>query len=238
MQDIIDAHTHTIVSGHAYNSMKEMALSAAAKGVQLLGITEHAPAMPGTCHEMYFYNLEVVDRHAYGVELLLGAELNILDFSGKIDLSEKALSRIDFAIASLHEQCIVPGSMAENTAAVLGAISNPYVSIIAHPDDGAFPLDYQAIVLAAKEHNVLIELNNSSLKPNGHRRNARENDKIILGLCQKYGVSIIVDSDAHVETDVGNHQYAWELLHALNFPEALVVNSSVEKFKQFLQKKS
>lgn len=238
MQDIIDAHTHTIVSGHAYSTIKEMALSAAAKGIQLLGITEHAPAMPGTCHEMYFYNLEVIDRHAYGVELLLGAELNILDSRGTIDLSEKALNRIDFAIASLHEQCIAPGSMAENTAAVIGAIKNPYVNIIAHPDDGAFPLDYQAIVLAAKESHVLIELNNSSLKPNSHRLNAKENDKIILGLCQKYGVSIIVDSDAHVDTGVGNHQYAWELIHALNFPEELVVNSSIEKFKKFLQKKS
>ena len=49
-----DLHTHTIASGHAYSTIKEMAHSAAQKGLKLLGITEHAPKMPGTCHDFYF----------------------------------------------------------------------------------------------------------------------------------------------------------------------------------------
>ena len=47
---VLDLHTHTIVSGHAYSTLREMAKAASDKGLELLGITEHAPKMPGTCH--------------------------------------------------------------------------------------------------------------------------------------------------------------------------------------------
>lgn len=43
----IDTHTHTLASGHAYNTMNEMAKAAADKGLKGLAITEHAPEMPG-----------------------------------------------------------------------------------------------------------------------------------------------------------------------------------------------
>ena len=45
----LDVHTHTIVSGHAYSTMQEMAREAAERGLKILGITEHAPGIPGTC---------------------------------------------------------------------------------------------------------------------------------------------------------------------------------------------
>lgn len=236
MKDVLDTHTHTTASGHAYSTLKEMALSAADKGLELLGITEHAPSMPGTCHEFYFGNLKAVDRHAYGVELVLGAELNIIDYTGTVDLSEDKLEKIDYAIASMHDQCIAPGTLAQNTAAIIGAIKNPYVNIIGHPDDGYYTLDYEAIVLAAKEHHVLLEINNSSLRPDSHRINAWENDTKMLKFCKQHGVCIVMNSDAHFETAVGTHQYSQELLTKVQFPESLVVNTSVEKFKSFLRK--
>ena len=52
-----DLHTHTIASGHAYNTIQEMAMAAKEKGICLLGITEHSMTMPGTCSEIYFQNL-------------------------------------------------------------------------------------------------------------------------------------------------------------------------------------
>ena len=73
MNYVLDVHTHTIASGHAYNTMREMAKAAADKGLELLGITEHAMAMPGTCHEYYLQNLKMVEREMYGTELLLGS---------------------------------------------------------------------------------------------------------------------------------------------------------------------
>ena len=59
-QILLDVHTHTIASGHAFSSLQEMVHAAAEKGLQILGITEHAPAIPGTCTPIYFRNLHVV----------------------------------------------------------------------------------------------------------------------------------------------------------------------------------
>ena len=47
MTDIIDIHTHTLASVHAYSTIREMAAAAKAKGLALLGISDHAPALPG-----------------------------------------------------------------------------------------------------------------------------------------------------------------------------------------------
>ena len=52
-----DLHTHTIASGHAKNTIKEMVESARSRGLKLYGITDHGVTMPGTCNEEYFSNL-------------------------------------------------------------------------------------------------------------------------------------------------------------------------------------
>ena len=43
----LDMHTHTLASGHAYSTIREMAHAASMTGLDILGITEHAPKMPG-----------------------------------------------------------------------------------------------------------------------------------------------------------------------------------------------
>ena len=235
IRDVLDTHTHTIVSGHAYSTIRENAEAARQKGLKALGITEHAPSMPGSCHEFYFINFKVIPREAYGVRLFMGVELNIVDYDGTVDLSEYYLKRMDIVIASLHGPCIKPGTMEENTRAVLKAMENPYVNIIAHPDDANYPLDYEKVVLGAKKNHVLLELNNSSLKPGGARGDfARDLDIQMLKLCMEHEVPIAMGSDAHVDADVGNHDRAIALLEELNFPEHLVVNRSVEALEEFL----
>ena len=94
-ETVMDLHTHTIASGHAYNTLREMAKAAADRGLEILGITEHAPMMPGTCHNYYFHNLKTVPRELYGIRLFLGAELNILNPQGEVDLNETELRGID-----------------------------------------------------------------------------------------------------------------------------------------------
>ena len=92
MRDVVDLHTHTIASGHAYNTIQEMVRAARERNLEIYGITEHAPAMPGTCTSMYFQNLEVLPREREGMTVLFGAELNILDFDGHVDLPERGLA--------------------------------------------------------------------------------------------------------------------------------------------------
>ena len=172
----IDTHTHTLASGHAYNTMNEMAKAAADKGLKGLAITEHAPEMPGTCHLYYFQNLRNVPRKRFGIELLLGTELNIMNAEGKVDLSEDVLKTLDIAIASIHIPCFRDERTVENvTAAYENVMENPYVDIIGHPDDGRFPVDMKRLVSKAKKTGTLLEVNNSSLRPEGFRENTKEN---------------------------------------------------------------
>ena len=76
IRDIMDLHTHTIASGHAYSTIIEMAQTASEKGLELLGITEHGPAMKGSCQTIYFQNVKVIPRERFGVTTLFGVELN------------------------------------------------------------------------------------------------------------------------------------------------------------------
>lgn len=236
MTDLIDLHTHTIASGHAYNTLYEMAETAAKKGLELFGSSDHAPSMPGASHAFYFINFKVIPRNLFGIRLLMGCELNIMDYNGKVDLSPRYLKNLDYAIASLHDACYKAGSVEENTAACLGALNNPYIQIIGHPDDGRLPVDYEILVPAAKEAGKLLEVNSSSLHPLSPRMNSRENYITMLELCRRYQTPVIVSSDAHIREDIGNHEQALNLLKEIDFPEELVVNRSLEQLAQYLPK--
>lgn len=237
MDYLLDVHTHTIASGHAYNSMMEMAKAGFDKGLKLLGITEHAPMMPGTCHSLYFHNLKVVPRTMCGIEVMLGVELNILDYDGHVDLDARILRQLDLKIASLHSVCIRPGTKKENTQAVLGAIHNSLVDIIGHPDDGIYPLEYEPIVEAAKKTNTLLEVNNNSLNPMGARKYTRENLIAMLELCKEYKQPVVMNSDSHVFCDVARRDFSEKLIEEINFPEELIVNRSVDVFKEYIHRK-
>ncbi len=234
MNHLIDPHTHTIASGHAYSTIREMATTAAEKGIEILGITDHGPDMPGAFSKSYFVNFHAIARRSYGTRLLMGVEANILDTQGALDLPDELLGRMDIIIASLHGPTIRPGSAAENTRAVLNAMERYAVSILGHPDDGKFPLDYKAVVEAAKEKHVLIELNNSSLIPHSFRQNGWENSRIILALCREHRAEVIMSSDAHMDCDVGNFEMAEALLREVDFPSELVLNDKIDRFETYL----
>ena len=230
MKDILDVHVHTTASVHAYSTFGECIAAAKAKGLELIGFADHAPSVPGSIHSFHFINFKVIPRDAYGIKIAMGSEMNIIDYSGSTDLPAKILKRIDYTIASLHRECIEVGSVEENTAALIGAMKNPHVVIIGHPDNPQFPADLDAVARAAKDNGVLLEINNSSYLPTGHRAGSAENAKLMLAACKKYGTKIIMGSDAHIDLDVGNHSLSQKVLAENNFPAELVVNSSVEKF--------
>ena len=232
----LDMHTHTLASGHAYSTIQEMARAGAEKGLKLLGITEHTSGIPGTCDPIYFRNLHVVPRQMYGIELMLGAEINILDAKGNMDADEALMKRLDIRIAGIHLLCYEHGTKEENTFGMIQAIRHPYIQIISHPGDGTAELDFEPIVQASKECGTLLEINNSSLKPARGKQDARVNNLEILRLCKQYEVPVILGSDAHISFDIANYQYVYELLHKTEFPEALIVNRSVEVFRNYLKK--
>ncbi|MDD7740640.1 MAG: phosphatase [Fusicatenibacter sp.] len=239
MIDLLDAHTHTVASGHAYNTMNEMLLAAKEKGLQLLAVTDHGNGMEGTTPRYYFENSTMIDREAFckrfGVKLLFGVELNLMDFDGRVDMSQSLLEKMDLAIVSIHPPCFPKGATKEQVMeAYCKAMRNPLIQFVGHPDDGRFPVDYRMLVQAAKEYHVALEVNNHSLDGKGGRTNARQNDMEMLRFCMEYEVPVILNSDAHVDTEVGNHKDAWALIREIGFPEKLILNTDLELFKTYV----
>jgi putative hydrolase len=230
----LDVHTHTIVSGHAYSTIQEMAMRASSLGLDILGITEHAPGIPGTCDPIYFRNLHIVPREMYGVKLLLGAELNILDKNGTIDLDEEYYRILDLRIAGIHTLCWKGGTRDENTNGMLNVIRNPWVQIISHPGDGAAELDLRPLVLAAGENKTLLEINNSSLIPARGKAHAYANNLEILRLSRKQGIPVILGSDAHISFSVADYKYLWKLIDETQFPPELIMNYWPDEFLAYI----
>ena len=235
MKILADTHSHTLASGHAYSTITEMAEAAAAKGLEVLALTEHAPKMPGTCGMFYFQNLDVVPRMQKGVRLLMGAEVNIMDPDGTIDIPEDTCRDLDIVVASIHPPCYGLGHTAEeNTRAYVEVMKKPYIHIIGHPDDGRFPMDYEVLVRTAKETGTLLEVNNSSLRPQSSRKGTRENMLTMLELCKQYEVPVTTGSDAHVNVDAGNFTNVMDVLAACDFPEELVATLNMDLLRRYI----
>lgn len=230
---LADVHMHTIMSGHAFGTLREMAAAAAERYLKLIGVTEHAPGIPGTCHPIYFRNLIDGPRLLHGVEILHGSEVNLLE-NGELSLDRRHLDCLDYAIVGIHGLCYENAGIVKNTDWLLKALADPKVRFVSHPDDDKFPLDYPTLVTGAKELNVALELNNSSLRKPSLRPNCVENYKTMVPLCMEMGVPIIVNTDSHDPSSVGDFSLALDLLAQMEIKEDLILNTDVEKLKAFL----
>ena len=230
---IADVHTHTIASGHAYGTIREMAQAASEKKLEILGLTEHAPGIPGTVDPFYYMNLQVIPRTIYGVRIMHGCEINVLN-DGTLSLEERFIGKLDYAIAGIHSLCYQDEGRTRNTENIASCMRHPKVKFISHPDDDHTPLDYEALVRAARETGTALELNNSSLGKEDQRLNCVRNYRTMLALCMQYEVPVIVSSDAHDPSAVGSFALARAMLESLSFPESLVLNTNAKRLTDFL----
>jgi putative hydrolase len=236
MKFVADLHTHTIVSGHAYSTLMENAKYASEIGLEILGVTDHGPNMPGAPDLWYFGNFKVLPRELYGVKMLYGCEANIIDYEGNLDIPVELQSGLDIMVVSLHEPLMEGGkSLDLNTSTILKAMDNPNVDILGHIGNPKFPIDEEKIVKKAKEKNILIELNNSSFVTS--RIGSEKNCATIVKLCKKFDVKIIVNSDAHFCYNIGNFSAAEKVLKEIDMPEELVINTNSEMLIEFLRKR-
>lgn len=237
MELLMDLHTHTVASVHAYATVTENAKIAKERGIQILGASDHGYGMPHTTFRDHFMNLQALPTYLEGVRLLKGMEANIGDPSGRL-IEENELGVLDYAIASIHLNCYEPntGSAEEYTKAIMQTIDRyPFIRIIGHPDDSRVPLNYEQLVSYCAKKGVALEINNSSLVPGSFRKGAKENIQTYLPLCKEMGCMVVVNSDAHMATAVGDFGYARKILEEVAFPEELVVNTSWRKLEELLR---
>lgn len=57
----------------------------------------------------------------------------------------------------------------------------------------------------------------------------------IAKICKKVGAYIVVNSDAHFSTAVGNVDPALAMLAEIDFPQELIVNADTGRFKDYLR---
>lgn len=230
-----DMHTHSIASGHGTScTISDMVKEAAGRGLKLIGITDHGPATLATGTPSYFRSLVFSPKKRFGVDVMYGIELNILDKKGHVDLEEPLLKNLDYAIASMHMPNYKPGSKEENTEAFLNVMKNPHVKILGHCDNPNYPVDYDALAACARKEHVLFEINEASLSPDGYRGDTRANNAEILRCCMKYQVPILLSSDSHGKEHVGRFTYGADFVHQAMFPEHLILNNQIPKLKVFL----
>ncbi len=227
-----EVHTHTLASSHAYNTMQEMLTDAAQKGIELLAITDHGPALNGDgAHFWHFANMNLLPRKANGVYLIRGAEVNLIDFNGTVDLSQEVLAKLDWVIASVHNPCIHAGTVEDHTNMYIKALENPLIDVLGHSGTPNFSYDIDAVLETAKRLDKVIELNNHTFN---FRPKSVENCSKIARRCAELGVRVSIATDAHCIYQLGKTEEAWAMAMEAGIREEQIVNLTAERFLSYI----
>lgn len=227
MQVIADLHTHTLCASHAFHTALEMADAAQDLGYRALALTDHAPAMPDAPHIWHFGNWNTMPRTSGNVVMLYGAEANVMDTKGNLDLPDRILSGLDWVVASIHSPCI-PGLLTEKEAnrLWLAVAENPYVDCIGHSEQQHYRYDYDLVTKAFARNNKVVELNGNSFQV---RKDGIPNMRELLKACLKNGCRVSLDTDAHSIRQLRENMAGlFALVEELRFPQELIVNASAE----------
>ena len=237
MKLVADLHIHTISSGHAYSTLEEYVRQARKIGLEAIAITDPGPAMPGGPHYYHFSNMRMIPREMEGVRILRGIEANIINDKGEIDLTEQEIKwgELDIVMVAMHPRVGYDNQGEDkNTEVVIKAMQNPYVNVIAHPGNPKYPIKVKETVAAAKEHGVLIEVNNSSdySRPGSHQKCVEFAQDV-----KRVGWKILIGSDSHISGMLGIFDDALRLIAEAGLVEEDVVNTSWEKVEKYLLRK-
>ncbi len=240
----IDLHCHTVASGHGTkHTLTQLAREAARRGIGHLGISEHGPATPGSCSLSYFSSLRLMPKRRFGVHMLYGAEANILDSQGTLDIPRDLAEDLDYLIASLHTNSFFPPADASRTEAraeeihlraYMAAMAHPSVNILGHVDDGFFPVNLEILTLEAAKARVFLEINEMSLRPDSYRRNSQANTRILALWCKKMGHPLLISSDSHGCGRLGETPLALALLRELDIhPDSIANHWPIDRVLQY-----
>ncbi|WP_375749802.1 phosphatase [Vibrio sp. HN007] len=230
----VDTHTHTLASGHAYSTVIENAKAAKENGIKMFCTTDHASSMPGAPHYWFFMNQSVLPRFISDIAVIRGVESNILNEAGDVDIHPRASEKLDWAIASFHEPVFAPKNKAAHTTTLINVIKSGRVDALGHLGNPSFDFDFEEVIGHAKEHNVAIEINASSLK--GHSRiGSIERCYAIAEVARDIGAYITTGSDAHFCDAIGKLELAETLLESVNMPTKQIITTNARQFLDFLQ---
>lgn len=190
-------HCHTSASD-GRNSLAEMAAGAQELGLQYLGIADHSQSSiqaHGLDHARLRAQLAAIrelNQTLDGFRVFAGIECDILR-DGALDFNDETLASLDYVVASVHSSFGLPE--AEMTNRVIHAISNPLVTILAHPTGRLllkrepYAIDLPAVIEAAAATGTWIEINAAPKRLDLDWRWWR--------LAKEKGVRCVINPDAH-----------------------------------------
>ena len=235
MRYLIDLHIHTNVNPHAYSTLEENIRSAQEKGMRVIAITNHGPALQDSPHWWSLVNMRVIPEYVGDLRVLKGVETNIIDENGNFDINQRIYDVMDIILWGLHtvEAYGDPSDIIKNTRAVINMIRSQKIDIMVHLGNPQFPLEYELVVQEAVKAGVAIEINNSSLK--NSRKGSRPNCKKILELCKKYEAMVSLGTDSHISYDIGGFKEAQLLIEEVGYPVESIINYSMKNLDKFLE---
>jgi DNA polymerase (family 10) len=198
-----DLHMHTTASDGAA-TIEEMIAAARDRGLSYIAITDHSQRVSmarGLDPARVLAQWKEIDRMREslpkGFTVLKGIECDILE-KGGMDLPDDVLAQGDWIIASVHYG--QKQSREQITDRILGALENPYVSVVAHPTGRLlnrrepYQVDLDAVMLAAKKHGKLLELNANPVR--------LDLNDVYCAAAKQHGIPIVINTDAHAPDEL------------------------------------
>lgn len=232
---IADTHTHTIATDHAYSTLGENVAQAVRIGHKILCFTEHTPQMPGGPSELFFSTLSNLPRRIDGVMIIKGAELNIIDYNGGVDLPPELINGLEWVIASYHRPCIRAADVKTHTKGWIKIAENQDIHVIGHCGDPRFPFEHRPVLQAFKDCGKIVEINSHSFSA---RKGSLERCTRIAESCAELGIPVVVSSDAHFFQAIGEVGPALSMLEEIGFPQELILNADENRFLETLRRTS
>ncbi|NME35462.1 MULTISPECIES: phosphatase [Fusobacterium] len=231
----IDLHVHSNTNPHAFSTIEENVNFACENGMEVIAITNHGPALLDTPHWWQLLNIKILPEYIKGVRVLKGVEANIIGENGEIDINQAIYKNLDIVLCGFHgcPEYRKNQSIEKNTKAVMNIIKSQKIDILVHPGNKEFPIDFEKVIKTAKENNVAIEINNSSL--GGTREGSEERCREVARIAKKYGCYLTVNTDSHYCRLIGKTDLAMEIVNEVEYPEELIINSSIERLNTFLE---
>jgi len=192
-----DLHMHTTWSD-GKNTVREMAEACRDRGYGWMAITDHSQSLTvanGLTPERLRAQADEIAaaREAVPeVRIFRGCEVDILK-DGSLDLPDDMLEELDVVLAAVHTHFEL--DQATQTERVLRALAHPRVHVLVHPTGrllgrrDPYPIDVEAVLQAAREHDVAVELNANPWRLDLHDRH--------LSRARELGVEVVVNTDAH-----------------------------------------
>ncbi len=234
-----ELHTHTTWSDGSA-SVRDMAQAAIAHGYTTYAITDHDASLgitggltPQRLAEQRVEIDQVRAELGSSLNLLQGIEVDILS-DGKLALPDDVLARLDIVIASLHVNLRQPREAV--TQRLLSAIRNHNVDVIGHPSGRLLPnregadLDWEAVLAAAKENGVALEINASPSRLDLNDVYARRAIEL--------GIPLMINTDAHSPSGLDETLYGVSVARrAWAAPDAVINTWDAEKITAWLKKR-